>query len=212
MTNPERFADETRNACHPPADVPAEMHPQRRLGAAEPVAFARTHEATGSAPRQGTLMATCIKCKQDKPESEFYRRTDGKLRGTCKPCWRVQSRAYQKEHPEQYREYWRTVRSKQERWVRTIWERWRLTPADFDRMMAEQGGVCRICKLPPRHKSSRSDEIARFHIDHDHETGQLRGLLCGTCNKMLGQAQDDPAILRAGAEYLENSRRMKVVG
>ncbi|QOC59453.1 endonuclease VII [Microbacterium phage AnnaLie] len=53
--------------------------------------------------------------------------------------------------------------------------------------------VCAVCGAT--HK--------RFHVDHDHATGQVRGLLCGPCNQTLGLMQDDPARLRAAAAYLE---------
>lgn len=150
-------------------------------------------------------MKVCRTCGVEKPLSEFYARSDRRTaRGSCKVCWNAASRAHQKANPERYREYGRSSRAKQDRWVRTIWERWRLTPEDFD-AMAAQGGLCLICKKPPRHKSTLTDEIQRFHVDHDHRTGKIRGLLCGTCNRMLGQAQDDPAVLRAGADYLENA-------
>lgn len=44
---------------------------------------------------------------------------------------------------------------------------------------------------------------SRQCIDHDHSTGKFRGVLCSSCNKMLGGAKDNPEILRLGAKYLE---------
>jgi hypothetical protein len=43
------------------------------------------------------------------------------------------------------------------------------------------------------------------HIDHDHETGKVRGMLCFPCNAALGQLQDDPTIIRRAAEYVEGN-------
>ncbi len=43
-----------------------------------------------------------------------------------------------------------------------------------------------------------------MHIDHDHKTGEIRGVLCGGCNVALGSARDDPELLRNLAAYLEN--------
>jgi len=51
----------------------------------------------------------------------------------------------------------------------------------------------------------------RFYIDHDHLSGEVRGLLCGACNMGIGQLKDDPALLRAAATYIEQNR-LKVVG
>jgi hypothetical protein len=69
--------------------------------------------------------------------------------------------------------------------------------ADYSRMLADQKGVCAICKNPP-------SKGKRLVIDHDHESGEVRSLLCGKCNPLLGFANDNPEILRRAAEYLEN--------
>lgn len=75
-----------------------------------------------------------------------------------------------------------------------------ITAEAFDALLAIQGGVCAVC---------RSDEWPgkdnRPHIDHCHATGRIRGILCGRCNTGLGQFGDDPARLRAAADYLERT-------
>lgn len=55
--------------------------------------------------------------------------------------------------------------------------------ADYDRMLKEQGGVCKICK---RDKPSRNEKFRFYSIDHCHKTGKVRGLLCAKCNGALG--------------------------
>lgn len=60
------------------------------------------------------------------------------------------------------------------------------------------GGVCMNCKLP-------NQSGKKLSIDHDHNTGKVRGLLCFKCNLGLGYFNDDPALLRKAAEYLERS-------
>lgn len=67
--------------------------------------------------------------------------------------------------------------------------------AELDDMLAAQHGVCAICQTAPA-----------IHVDHDHRTGQIRGLLCFRCNAALGQLADDPLVLRRAARYLERSR------
>jgi hypothetical protein len=64
-------------------------------------------------------------------------------------------------------------------------------------MLRDQEGCCSICKQKPKDGN-------RLHIDHDHTTGEVRGLLCQEHNMMLGLAYDNPKILRAAATYLEN--------
>jgi len=73
-----------------------------------------------------------------------------------------------------------------------------ITRADRDRMLAEQNGLCRICGKPPR-PGHRGD---RLQVDHCHTTKQVRGLLCGHCNTMIGLAGEDPKVLLAAVEYL----------
>lgn len=68
-----------------------------------------------------------------------------------------------------------------------------LDPADYQRMMEDQGGICAICKEP----------MTEPHVDHDHETGCIRGLLCSTCNVGLGSFKDNLDWLEEAAEYLK---------
>ena len=62
-------------------------------------------------------------------------------------------------------------------------------------MLAEQNGLCAICQT-----------AAAVHVDHDHESGAVRSLLCFNCNGGLGQFRDDPVVLRAAADYVEQHR------
>src|ERR1700722_2469042 len=66
--------------------------------------------------------------------------------------------------------------------------------------LAAQGGVCAICKSPPV-------EGMRLGVDHDHDTGALRGLLCNSCNRGIGQLKDDAWRVRRAASYLEGTLR-----
>ena len=63
-------------------------------------------------------------------------------------------------------------------------------------MLTTRGGGCAICEAPPPENGS-------LHVDHDHETGEVRGLLCFSCNGGIGQFQEDPLILRAAIRYLD---------
>ncbi len=74
--------------------------------------------------------------------------------------------------------------------------RYGITAGDADAMLAAQDGLCAICRAAPA-----------AHVDHDHETGAVRALLCFNCNGGLGQFKDDPAVLRAAADYVEAHRR-----
>jgi hypothetical protein len=73
-----------------------------------------------------------------------------------------------------------------------------LSVEDYSRMLASQGGVCKLCGSPPG-----TGRQKRLHVDHDHKTGKVRGLLCDHCNHALGKMKDDPVLLRKAAAYLE---------
>lgn len=72
--------------------------------------------------------------------------------------------------------------------------RYGLTPEHYEALLSAQGGRCAICGGRP---------TGNLHVDHDHNTGKVRGLLCGRCNPALGAFQDSPRILLAAVRYLE---------
>ena len=72
--------------------------------------------------------------------------------------------------------------------------RYNLTIEQVEEMAAKGCAICGTTTWNGRHQ--------RPHIDHDHETGRIRGLLCHSCNLLLGNARDDPSILRAAIRYL----------
>lgn len=80
-----------------------------------------------------------------------------------------------------------------------------ITADEYWAIYRAQGGVCYICQ-----RAKGKDEEGRgrgkmLSVDHNHKTGEVRGLLCGPCNRdVLGHLRDDPAALRRGAEYLED--------
>ena len=74
-----------------------------------------------------------------------------------------------------------------------------LTLEQYRAMEIEQGHVCKICN----NKCKTGRDLS---VDHCHKTGKVRGLLCSTCNYMLGSAMDDTSILANGIVYLEKSK------
>jgi hypothetical protein len=69
-------------------------------------------------------------------------------------------------------------------------------------LVAKQGGVCAICRKPSDAVSKNGRTGSRLSIDHDHETGNIRGLLCRKCNLGLGNFGDDTDLLLAAVNYL----------
>lgn len=68
-----------------------------------------------------------------------------------------------------------------------------MTLAEFNQTLQGQGGGCAIC----------NSNTKRMHVDHDHETGRVRGILCARCNLGVGYFKDTPDNCRKAAEYLE---------
>lgn len=149
-------------------------------------------------------MKRCTICKETKPTAEFAKNKnfhDGLSRG-CRACYNVRSSAYGKanrkrlsadqlrrfhENPERYADY-------------DLKKRFGLEPGTYDKMLAAQNGVCAIC-LGKRFSGNGK---RRFAVDHDAETGRIRGLLCGNCNTGIGQLHHDRTILLAAIKYLDD--------
>lgn len=77
-----------------------------------------------------------------------------------------------------------------------------ITPVEYDAKLTEQNGLCAICKQPETKIDYRSGKVWPLSVDHNHETGENRGLLCSACNPALGMFQDSIAILQAAIAYL----------
>jgi hypothetical protein len=76
--------------------------------------------------------------------------------------------------------------------------RYGITLDDYANMLESQGGGCAICGAEP-------GKGRVLDVDHCHDEGHVRGLLCRSCNLCLGRMKDDPSMLRKAADYLENS-------
>lgn len=82
--------------------------------------------------------------------------------------------------------------------ARFLVENYRMTEEQYDSILREQGGSCAICRQKPV-------EGKHLHVDHDHITDAVRGLLCNGCNTGLGCFQDSTWIIARAAAYLERN-------
>lgn len=129
--------------------------------------------------RRKTILNTdthkwCSKCKTLKLHCEFYK-NDGYLRSYCKTCLK---------NSKEYR-------------VRVYKRKYNITTDDYDQMLAEQNGSCKI------YGRIEIDNGKHFAVDHNHETGEIRGLLCCKCNQALGLLNDDSELLSKASLYLK---------
>ena len=137
----------------------------------------------------------CTLCKQDKPEECFTLVPGSKGRQGrhchCKPCRVKYNSDYQKRNPEVVKQ---TKRGTHYRATYGI------TLGEYDKMNAYRGAGCWVC--------GKQGKTRGLSVDHDHKTGQIRGLLCQSCNRGLRWFSDDPARLREAATYLETCSQL----
>lgn len=177
----------------------------------------RIHLARRTRVRYAVRVKRCTKCGVERPLDEFYKAAgtrDG-LRGDCKGCFQARAAARYRANPEPARErakqwardnpdrvaaraqrYREDGRRRQNDRRYHLKSQYGLTVEQYEEMLAAQGGVCGICGRPPR------EDIA-LHVDHDHATGRVRGIVCFRCNNALGDFNDDPHLLEAASAYLD---------
>ena len=133
---------------------------------------------------------TCKKCGVEKPVVDFHKDTtqlDG-MRSACKACVNTHRREYAKTHPKP-----KTINYHYS-WLKY---RYAVSPEQYDALYKAQGGVCAVCGKPEKLPDGR-----RLAVDHDHITGSVRGLLCGNCNRGIGNFHDDPETIRRALAYV----------
>jgi hypothetical protein len=82
------------------------------------------------------------------------------------------------------------------------WQSSGIDAARYQEMLHDQGGVCAVCAQPERAPDKASGKIRDLAIDHDHDTGVVRALLCSNCNRALGLFGDNPGLIDAAKAYL----------
>jgi hypothetical protein len=115
-------------------------------------------------------------------------------------AWREKNASAVAEYQKQYSvDYRKRPDAEGKAKERHLWNHYRLKPHEFNSLWEKQSGKCAICENQMLPKGRAPLSVA---VDHNHETGEVRGLLCKTCNAGIGQLWDDPDILMRAAEYL----------
>jgi hypothetical protein len=156
----------------------------------------------------GGATKSCKACGAVKPMLEFYahRSTADGRANNCMSCAKLIQREWNAKNRDKIRQA--NARrdadpAKRQRYRRNS-KAWRLrlyglTPEGFDRLLADQGGCCAVCGEPGQTWAERN-----LHVDHDHNTGEVRGLLCGRCNVGLGFFKDNAELLNKALDYLKS--------
>lgn len=116
---------------------------------------------------------------------DFYRYRRGHYYSVCKKCHNARTSANPK--------------ARRHRQANNLKRRFGITPEQYEQMHEAQNGLCAICGRP------ESVLDRRLAVDHSHVTGEIRGLLCHSCNTGVGKLQDNPELLRKAADYLEGA-------
>lgn len=159
--------------------------------------------------RNGVTHWRCSSCKELFPPDGFHknRRSPLGITSACRKCHNAT--ALRTRDPENTRRLRRESSRKMrelnpDKYAEIDLKRtFGITLADYQTMLDEQKGVCAICKQTEQAKTRKGAEKSRrLAVDHDHQTGKIRGLLCYRCNTVLGNVGDNADILEAASEYV----------
>lgn len=137
---------------------------------------------------------TCTKCGRHRPKDLFYSYTEKghrrlRYRPKCKQCTYAEQAFRQRGNsPDQ-------KRRDRDRWLR---RKYGISLVEYEFLLECQGGRCGICGTD---RPGGPTPDSAFHVDHDHETKRVRGLLCRSCNTALGLLKEDPAIIASLLAY-----------
>ena len=150
---------------------------------------------------------TCTTCKTRKHFSKFYtdKRRKGGLCSRCIKCERVAQKGYREKNKSAtriqskvwYQKNKSSVLKKQKVYYREkkkqnlLLAKYGITLEDYEQMFLEQNGCCAMCG---QHESKFRRNLC---VDHDHETGRVRGLLCDVCNLRLGYLENIEFVTKA---------------
>ena len=167
------------------------------------------------------ILKVCTKCGEPKPLDEYWNHPNGKFgkRSRCKDCLAKENAVFEETYrpsrsevsKEWYERNKDVVKTRRAGWR---WEykpenkrnhnlkaRYGISAKEYDALLEAQEQKCAIC-------GGTMDEGKRLAVDHDHDTGAVRGILHVRCNTAIALFKDSPDICRKAAEYLERNGKI----
>lgn len=143
----------------------------------------------------------CGDCKQTKPMEDFRWNTGWdhikRKDSVCAKCRNRRAREWHTK-PENKKRYH----------AGRIRREYGLPEGEYENLLASQGGGCAICGITEKATNAADGKARRLDVDHDHVTGEVRGICCSTCNNGLGCFRDDPILIQKAVEYLRKRRKI----
>lgn len=150
-------------------------------------------------------MKRCISCNTEKDITEFYfRKKENKYHNQCKICIKEKNKVYALKYKVQKSNYQKQyyVNNKnilnKNRHNYDLKRTYNITLEQKEQMLSNQNYKCKCCKKDLTQLNSK-----RIHIDHNHTTGKVRGILCQTCNLAFGLMKECPNNIKKLLEYSE---------
>lgn len=129
-------------------------------------------------------MKLCPRCRKNKTPDEFLSAKASNILYCCQKCNKEYHSDYYRENTKKLSKQWENSRLKR---------KYGITLDEVDRMRERQGGLCANTEC------GREAKV----VDHCHETGKVRGLLCNGCNASLGHLKEDPSRIRGLIRYIK---------
>jgi hypothetical protein len=140
----------------------------------------------------------CPQCLESKGEEGYYRCGNGQFMSWCKDC----CARLRPQKPEYFQQYYE--KNKEKRQSQDRERRYGVTQAMFDFVLESQGRVCGICG------ADNSGQKGGWHTDHDHKTGQFRGVLCTHCNSIVKEHATIEILLKA-IDYIKQNQLVEIL-
>lgn len=189
-----------------------------------------TQEQVSTEKSKNTLSGyqlRCTECRRDKDRTyklnnpEKHRASASRKRNedrrlyreglsNTEPAANIQAREDRKNNPEKYLQWSKDYRERtgQLRNTMEVCRRLHTTPELYYEMQKKQDNKCAICNLEETRQSRTKGKICQLAIDHCHETGKIRALLCHSCNVAIGSFKDDIQLLKNAISYLERHKHI----